>query len=186
MAGAADKKQAQRNRETLKSLHTFSGIVNVLVLLFFFILKRPTTGVIYWLIFSTPAFIFEYIVESIGRPTYSINEKGYEILDRPGDDLQQEGLTEYMFDIIYLTLIIDILMCVLGTMKVWWLLFAIPAFAMYKLSWLWKRFLPSLKGNKGGPSAEEAEQKIGSGGKSKRQQKMEKRAQKQQQQVRYR
>lgn len=187
MAGAAEKKQAQRNLETLSSVHKLSGIINIIVIIFIFFLKRPTNGKKYYFLFSIPAFICEYVVEKIGRPKYSFNEDGYKILIKAGDDLQQAGLTEYMFDIIYLTLLIDILMIVFGSMKVWILLLIIPIYACWKLkniiSAVLGLFLPNWRSKKGDENVSTPVET-----KSKRQQKLEKRAAKAQgqQQVRYR
>lgn len=188
MAGAAEKKQAQRNFETLSSVHKLSGIVNTISLLCIFLLHRPLNGKKYYFLFSIPAFICQYIVENIGRPTFKINEDGYKVLVKAGDDLQQAGLTEYMFDIIYLTLFIDILMCIFGSMKVWILLLIIPIYACWKLkgiiSTVLGLFLPNLKSNRNNAGGEDSKAHVET--KSKRQQKMEKRAAKGQQQVRYR
>jgi hypothetical protein len=194
MAGAAEKKQAQRNLETLSSVHKLSAIVNAITLLSLFLLGRPSSGKKWYFIFSIPAFACQYIAEKIGRPRYNINADGYKVLVRAGDDLQQAGLTEYMFDIIYLTLLIDILTVVFGTMKVWYLLLVVPAYACWKLKGVFsmalgvlQMFIPGLKFSRG-KKPEGAAGVNGSGEeeplKSKRQQKMEKRANKQQ--VRYR
>lgn len=175
MAGAADKKQAQRNLQTLASVHKLSAVINTLAILFVFILKRPSSGKKWFIIWSLPLLFCQYTVEKIGRPVYSLNQDGYQVLVKPGDDLQQSGLTEYMFDIIYLTLLIDILMCIFGTMKVWWLLLIVPLFAGYKLKWIAGmlfNFLKSKRLNNHSSSPNEDPQM------SKRQQKLAKRAEK--------
>lgn len=188
MAGAAEKKQAQRNIETLSSIHKLSGIVNLISLLCIFFLQRPLNGKKYYFLLSIPAYVCQYIVENIGRPSFKINEDGYKVLVKAGEDLQQAGLTEYMFDIIYLTLSIDLLMCIFGTMKVWLLLAIVPIYACWKLkgviSTILSMFLPNLKSKRSNAGSEET--KVPVEKKSKRQQKMEKRAAKSQQQVRYR
>ena len=189
MAGAADKKQAQRNTETLSSVHRLSLIVNVLAVLCVFVLKRPKNGKLYFLLFSLPSLFCEYTVEKVGRPRYTTNSDGYKVLVKAGEDLQQAGLTEYMFDVIYLTLLIDFLMCFFGSMKVWWVLLVIPGFAGWKLKGLvgtvLGMFLPGLRGSKNGhPEAGAADAEGTNEGKSKRQIKMEKRGTKQK--VRYR
>lgn len=192
MAGAADKKQAQRNTETLASVHKLSAIVNVLAILCVFVLRRPRSGKLYFIFFSIPALFCQYTVEKVGRPKYTTNSDGYKVLVRAGEDLQQAGLTEYMFDIIYLTLLIDILMCLFGSMKVWWILLVVPGFAAWKLKGIvgtvLGMFLPSLRGGRsGGQSATTdatGEADGAAAGKSKRQLKMEKRGNKQK--VRYR
>lgn len=176
MAGAAEKKQAQRNVESLSSVHKLSLIINLISIICVYIIQRPKNGKFYYLLYSIPSIFCEYTVEKIGRPTYTFNADGYKVLVTSGEDLQQSGLTEYMFDIIYLTLFIDILMCLFGTVKVWWILIVIPIFAGWKLksiiSSAMRMFLPSLGGqNKANEEAAETE----NSGKSKRQLKMEKR-----------
>lgn len=173
MAGASDKKLAQRNIETLKSIHLLSLIINGLSLLSLILLKRPSNGLWKFMIFSIPSWGLEYMVEKLGRPTFKLNENGYEVLVKPGDDLQQQGLTEYMIDIIYLTLIIDVLNLLFNWSKFWYLLLLIPVFAIYKTKWIWSRFIPSLGGSRrsaGDATANDDEQKM-----SKRQMKLEKR-----------
>lgn len=189
MAGAADKKQAQRNTETLSSVHRLSFIVNVFAVLCIFVLKRPRSGKLYFLLFSLPSLFCEYTVEKVGRPRYTTNSDGYKLLMKAGEDLQQAGLTEYMFDVIYLTLVIDVLMCLFGSMKVWWVLLVIPGFAGWKLKGLvgtvLGMFMPGLGGSrKSGSEAASADAEGDSAGKSKRQIKLEKRGAKQK--VRYR
>lgn len=186
MAGAAEKKQAQRNTETLSSIHKLSGIINLIVLISIFLIGRPKNGKKYYFIYSIPLMICQYIIEKIGRPKYGINADGYKILIKAGDDLQQSGLTEYMIDIIYLTLLIDILMILFGSMKVWYLLLIIPIFAIWKLkgiiSMIMGMFFPSK--NKGNVSPTTTDGLNGEPVKSKRQEKLEKRGNKQK--VRYR
>ena len=58
-----------------------------------------------------------------------------------------------MFDTMYITWIIDILMIVLGTNKVWWLYSIIPGFAIFKVVGIIKGF----KGNKPETKPEEPE-----------------------------
>lgn len=182
MAGAADKKQAQRNVETLSSVHKLSIIINVVSVLCLFVLKRPSSKK-YYLIYSIPAFFCEYTIEKIGRPKFDHNVDGYKILVKPGDDLQQSGLTEYMFDIIYLTLLIDLLMCITGSNKVWWISLAVPAFAFWKLRGILGTILGFIMPRRNKSSrGEDGETESGAPLKSKRQQKLEKRGEK----VRYR
>ncbi|KAG7837527.1 hypothetical protein KL942_004415 [Ogataea angusta] len=132
MAGASDKKQAAANSSILRQLHLASVVVNVLALLALFLLHRPAAKK-YYFIFSLPGLGCQYVLEKVGRPKYHTNPQGYSVLSSAGQDLQQQGLTEYMIDIVYLTLIIDVLMILFGSNKVWLLLLAVPAYAGYKL-----------------------------------------------------
>jgi SRP-independent targeting protein 2/TMEM208 len=61
----------------------------------------------------------QFQLESIGRPTF--DDKGGVI--KTGSDLGQSGLTEYMFDILYLTWGIQIL--VAFTTQYAWLLYLV-------------------------------------------------------------
>lgn len=189
MAGAADKKQAQRNVESLTSVHKLSLIINLISIICVFIIRRPLHGKFYFILFSIPLIFCEYTIEKIGRPKYTINSDGYKILLKSGEDLQQSGLTEYMFDIIYLTLLIDLLMCLFGSMKVWWFLLIVPIFAGWKLkgilSTVLNMFLPNLRRNNKTDNGNKLDNNNDdNSGKSKRQLKMEKRGNKQK--VRYR
>lgn len=170
MAGASDKKLAQRNAETLQSIHTLSLGVNVVCLLMLVVFHRPGSGIFKFVLLSLPSWGLEYMVESLGRPTYTTNEDGYKVLVKPGEDLQQQGLTEYMIDVIYLTLIIDVLNLVFNWDKFWYLLLAIPGFALWKTKWIWERFVPSFGGSKKTLTDAPAEPTM-----SKRQAKLEKR-----------
>lgn len=189
MASSSEKKQAARNLAILTSLHKLSGIINFLAFICVYIIRRPSSGKFRFILFSIPSIFCEWTIEKIGRPNYSTDPDGYKILVKPGDDLQQSGLTEYMFDIVYLTLFIDILMCLFGSMKVWWILLVVPGYAGWKLKGIATTvlgmFMPSLRGrNSSAAAAAGAGEDTGTAGKSKRQAKLEKRAAKQQ--VRYR
>lgn len=186
MAGASEKKRAIRNIETLFSVHKLSLIVNAVCILCLFLLKRPSFGKKWYFIYSVPAWGCQYVVERTGRPTYEIDGEGRRVLVRAGEDLQQPGLTEYMFDVIYLTLGIDVLMCVFGSMKVYYLLLLIPGYAAWRLRGVASMVLGMVLPRRGATAgAMEGVHDGGNDGKSKRQLKMEKRAAKGQQ-VRYR
>ena len=129
MAGAAAKKQAVSNNKILKGLHTCSLAVNVFSILVILIFNRPNVSKLkYYLMFNGPLITSEYMIEKYGRPKY---KEG--VVLNEGIDLKQEGLTEYMFDVVYLTLFCDVLMCVFGSLKVFYILLLVPAFAGYKI-----------------------------------------------------
>ena len=46
---------------------------------------------------SAPAFAIEFWLEKIGRPTLAQNGE----LRKAGEDLESQGLTEYMWDVLY-------------------------------------------------------------------------------------
>ncbi|KAK9460785.1 uncharacterized protein V1516DRAFT_677645 [Lipomyces oligophaga] len=127
MARGSSKKQAQANIEALKSLHISAAAINGLYLLSHFLLRRPSSIKPY-IIFSLPAWIIEYQLERIGRPKFSSSNGS---LISAGEDLTQAGLTEWLFDIVYVTMIIDILAVVFGRSWVWFLYLVIPAYGSY-------------------------------------------------------
>lgn len=140
MAGQSLKKTASANEKRLMQLHTISLAINILVMLSLLGLKRPSSYMKY-IFFSIPGWICEYFIEKSGRPKYSVDSiSGQRKALRSGDDLHQSGLLEYMFDIIYITWFLDILMILFGSNKVWWLFSIVPLFAFYKISELVKGF----------------------------------------------
>jgi hypothetical protein len=58
----------------------------------------------------------QFQLESIGRPVF--DDRGQVV--RSGSDLGQAGLTEYMFDVLYLTWGIQVLVA-FTTSYAWWL-----------------------------------------------------------------
>ncbi|ODQ79416.1 hypothetical protein BABINDRAFT_161818 [Babjeviella inositovora NRRL Y-12698] len=181
MAGASDKKLAVANTQTLKSVHTVSLAINVLALLVLFVFHRPGSKKPF-IFFSLPLVGAEYAIERFGRPKYD-----GKVVVLAGADLTQQGVTEWLFDIVYFTLALDVLMILFGSNKVWWLWLAIPGYAGYKsfgfLKGLKEMFMGSSSGKKAAEGAKVEPTK------SKRQAKMEarsQRAEKGSQQARYR
>lgn len=172
MASNRDKKIGAANEQTLKELHLIALAINVLAVLAIFF-NRPSAKLPY-ILFSIPAVFCQYTLEKSGRPKYGKDELGNNRLLKSGDEIKGEGLFEYMFDVIYVTWILDFLMVVFGSNKVWWLYAAIPGYASYKLFGFIKPFLPI--GNKkcrGEQEESDAKEPI-----SKRQAKLKERGQK--------
>ena len=69
----------------------------------------------YILSFSLAGYL-QFQLESVGRPKF--DERGAVV--QTGSDLGQQGLTEYMFDVLYLTWGIQVLVA-LTTVYAWWL-----------------------------------------------------------------
>lgn len=125
MAQKAKKDLAKANTAALNNLHVGSVIVNVLFLGFhLFIRKRSLLA---YAIISAPAFICEYVLESSGRPKYDANTKA---LKNAGEDMAAVGLTEYMFDVIWVTWASAILAIFMGN-KGWFLWTVLPAYGLY-------------------------------------------------------
>lgn len=180
MASSSLKKTASSNTTKLNQLHQISAGVIVLTTIFVASLRRP--GNFYpFVLFQIPLLGCEWFLESIGRPTYKydlVNQ--YNKLVKAGQDLNQSGLTEYLFDIIYFTWILDILLIIIGRNFIWYLWLIIPSFVVYKLSGFILPFLPSFKRNKSQDSGStDAGSESKGTEKSKRQQKLEKNPNKQ-------
>lgn len=175
MASSSIKKIASSNNQTLKQLHSIAGVIILISILVLYALRRPTNYKPF-IIFQIPSVACQYVIEKSGRPKYQLDPvNGYEKLVKGGSDLNQQGLFEYMFDVIYVTLGLNILMLIFGSNKVWYLYVIIPGFAVYKVSDIIMPFFKKLKLEGGDqnnliPNANE---------KSKRQQKLEKNPRKQ-------
>ncbi|KAG0365921.1 hypothetical protein BGZ54_006049 [Gamsiella multidivaricata] len=138
-------------------------------------------------LFTAGLTVFFYMqINAMGRPRY--NSKG-ELADA-GEDLSQEGLIQYAFDIIYVTWFVHVTSAFWS--KMWWFYLAIPAYAGWKA---WHLAVKPMLARGGIGAAAAAGDGAAAGGagasgsadgtKSKRREKMEKRAEKGSQ-VRYR
>ncbi|KAH6662852.1 hypothetical protein B0J14DRAFT_282801 [Halenospora varia] len=126
MAQKAKKDRAKSNISTLNNLHIGTLTINGLFILFNLLFRRRS--LVAYLILSIPCFVAEYILETTGRPKYDANTKA---LKNAGEDLAAEGLTEYMFDIIWVTWASLISVMLFGNWG--WLLWAVvPVYGLYK------------------------------------------------------
>jgi hypothetical protein len=126
MAQKAKKDRAKANITSLNNLHIGTLAVNVIFLLFNLIFKRRS--LVAYLIISIPCGVAEYILETTGRPKYDANTKA---LKSAGEDLAAEGLTEYMFDIIWVTWLS--LVCVILFGNWGWIVYSVvPIYGAYK------------------------------------------------------
>lgn len=125
MAQKAKKDRAKANIESLKQLHIGTLTLNGLFILFNLLFKRRS--LVAYLILSTPCFIAQYILETTGRPKYDANNN----LRSAGEDLAAPGLTEYMFDTIWITWLSLVVVMVFGNWG--WLVWGIvPVYGLYK------------------------------------------------------
>ncbi|KAK9385493.1 hypothetical protein V1515DRAFT_608251 [Lipomyces mesembrius] len=127
MANASGKKQAQANLTAIKNLHTASAIINAMYILSYLLFRRPRSITSY-LILSLPAWIIEYQLDKIGRPKYS-QQNGS--LVYPGENLSQAGLTEWLWDVVYVTWGCDLLGFLVGRSWVWIFYLVIPVYGTY-------------------------------------------------------
>ncbi|KAL6902972.1 hypothetical protein GGI43DRAFT_400866 [Trichoderma evansii] len=143
MAQKAKKDRAKSNAASLNNLHIGSLVVHVLFLLSHF-LFRSRSLLVYGLL-SVPSFICEYILETSGRPKY---DAATGALKASGEDLAAAGLTEYMFDVIWVTWASLISAILFG--KWGWMLYAVVpaygAYLAYGLLGMGKNALASMQG----------------------------------------
>lgn len=180
MAGKSSKKIAAKNAAILKQL----DVLVITVLSLTILRKLFTNGLsscIKPLIFNVPMLVCFYILEKSGRPKYEVSDAthGKYKLVSEGLDLESGGLTEYMFDFVYVSLFCNLGTVIFNTMKWWFLVLICPTFILYKLYGLKQQFFP---GNNKRPHQEQMQASEPS--KFKRQQKKEKRGDKAQ--VKYR
>lgn len=110
----------------LKRLHLTSLGVHTSYLLLRFVLRfRSTTGgtITRYVLFGGAALLVEYQLERLGRPR--TDARG--VVVREGEDLNQPGVVEYLFDLIYVTW--GVLVLASLTEYAWWL------YLVVRVSW---------------------------------------------------
>ncbi|KAG2217246.1 hypothetical protein INT45_012194 [Circinella minor] len=170
MANQSAKKIAIANNKTLDNLRKGFMVVHLLYIGYRIIYNWETftTGQLTLYMLTTGVSMFMYsTLETTGRPIYDATGT----LMKSGEDMSAEGLTAYMFDIIYVTWFTQLMVAFVST-KFWYTFLVIPGYATYKL---FPMIMPYLRqysqsglGNENAPE----------GSKSKRQQKMEKKEKK--------
>ncbi|EPB90609.1 hypothetical protein HMPREF1544_02519 [Mucor circinelloides 1006PhL] len=174
MANASSKKIAATNKQTLKNLTNGFLIVNAIYFLWRVVYHWNSFTFSQFFLYITTAgltFLFYRILVSSGTPSYTADGN----LISSGDDLNAEGLTAYMFDIIYVTWFVHITTAFISN-KFWMAYLVIPGYAAYKLVPMAMSYF-----GKGKDQSSEQPGEV----KSKRQAKLEKRANKDGQQVKY-
>ncbi|CAK7245554.1 MAG: hypothetical protein STHCBS139747_007138 [Sporothrix thermara] len=126
MAQKAKKDRAKSNAATLNSLHIGALIVNAVFLLFCVVFR--SRSLVAWLLMSMPAFLCQYMIERAGRPRFDAQTG---VLRSSGEDLAAAGLTEYMFDVVWVTWGVELLVVLFGN-KLWFLWAVVPAYGAYK------------------------------------------------------
>jgi hypothetical protein len=125
MAQKAKKDRAKANISTLNTLHIGALSCNILFIVFSLFKSRSWLT---YILLSIPSLIAQYILETSGRPKFDPNTKA---LKSAGEDLAAPGLTEYMFDIVWVTWACLFAVMVFGNWA--WLLWAVvPAYGAYK------------------------------------------------------
>jgi len=126
MAQKAKKDRAKANAATLNNLHIGTLAINVFFIFSSLIFRRRS--LLTYAILSIPSFICEYILETTGRPKFDAATK---TLKSSGEDLAAPGLTEYMFDVVWITWASLIVVALFGNWG-WFLWSVVPAYGAYK------------------------------------------------------
>ncbi|CCE62670.1 hypothetical protein TPHA_0D00260 [Tetrapisispora phaffii CBS 4417] len=185
MAGNATKKQANANNESLNTLYKLS----IPIVLLSYLRVASVSQLVKNTVFNVPLMACLYVFEKNARPTYRTEQvtggaQRKRLVHEGSLDLnQQGGLTEYMFDMIYLSLAGNLGKFLLNTNKVWYVVYVvIPLYVLYKINGLKNQFFGSKDSKQAGPDGGISKESAPS--KSKRQTKREQRGDKAQ--VRYR
>ncbi|CAD6505443.1 BgTH12-00934 [Blumeria graminis f. sp. triticale] len=126
MAQKARKDRARNNVNSLNKLHIGTLLLNSIFLLSnYFLSKRSLLA---YFLLSIPSFVSEYILETTGRPKFDTKTKA---IRSSGEDLSASGLTEYMFDTVWLTWSSLISVMIFGNWG-WLILAAVPIYGAYK------------------------------------------------------
>lgn len=126
MAQKAKKDRAKSNISSLNNLHIGTLTINALFILFNVLFKRRS--LLAYALFSIPCLVAEFILETTGRPKFDPNTKA---LKSSGEDLAAPGLTEYMFDIIWVTWLSLICVILFGNWG-WVVWSVVPVYGAYK------------------------------------------------------
>ncbi|KAI5838230.1 hypothetical protein DFP73DRAFT_565238 [Morchella snyderi] len=124
MANKASKALARANTSALTRTHTITASLHVLFILYRLLFRHGSWAK--YLALTLPSLATEYYLERLGRPRYAQSGE----LRTPGEDLAARGVTEYLWDIVYATWVVLVLVGVAGEWA-WWLLAAVPAYAIH-------------------------------------------------------
>ncbi|EGO01661.1 hypothetical protein SERLA73DRAFT_177080 [Serpula lacrymans var. lacrymans S7.3] len=171
MAKGSQKRIAGQNEKAVKNLRLGMIVPTILSIVLRLIFRRsslpPSKGAlaIYILTYLPALFLSRYL-ENIGT---SRRDPTTGTLISSGEDLNQSGVTEWCFDILYVTWGCQIGSGAFGEW-VWYLYLVIPLYAFLKL---WTSFIsPMVLGRSSAPPSEETTEKETL---SKRQEKLRKR-----------
>ncbi|KAF8680097.1 hypothetical protein RHS04_04331 [Rhizoctonia solani] len=174
MANASAKKVAAQNEVAIRNLQMGMLIANALYWVLRFLFRRPVLArgptSLYVLTFIPTVVLYRHLT-SIGLPR---KEPKTGALISPGEDLHQSGITEWCWDIIYVTWGCAVGSSLLGNW-VWWLYLVIPGYAGFKI---YTKFVGPMFFNKSGTAPVEDASAAEPTGPSKRQQKLQQRAEK--------
>ncbi|KAJ6539116.1 putative opsin [Mycena capillaripes] len=173
MANASAKRIANQNESTVKTLKLGMILPTIMSLVLRLLFRRgslpPSKGalLLYTVTFFPAFFLSNYLIR-IGTTR---RDPTTGTLISYGEDLHQPGVTEWCFDILYVTWACQIGSGAFGEW-VWWLYLVIPLYAIYKL---WTSVVSPMLGL-GKASAVPEESATDKEGTSKRQEKMRKKS----------
>ncbi|VDC02584.1 unnamed protein product [Peniophora sp. CBMAI 1063] len=168
MANTSAKKIASQNEAALKNLlygQILANLVPFLVRLLYRALGRGTSIKI-WILSAIATGISQFIygrLAALGKPRRDANG----MVVSAGADLNQPGVTEWMFDVLYISWAAQVGSSIMGEW-VWLLYLAIPVFVVYKA---WGFIGPLIM-----PQSRPAEEEVPMEPLSKRQEKLKKRS----------
>lgn len=148
MAQKAKKDRAKANTAALNNLHIGTLTMNGLFIIYNILIRRR--ALLPYIILSIPCLIAEFVLESTGRPKHDPVTKA---LKSSGEDLAAEGLTEYMFDVVWITW--GCLVAVVAFGNWGWIIWSLlPMYGAYKLFGLWG-MTKGMRGGNAPPVVEE-------------------------------
>ena len=124
------------------------------------------------MLLTAPALALEIFLEVSSRPQYTTDSAGVPTLKKAGSDLEEKGLTEYMWDVIYWTWINMVVVILFGN-QAWWLYLVVPSYSTYAAT----TTIGGVKGMLQGMGGAGADAGDATGGQSKREAKREKKGQ---------
>jgi SRP-independent targeting protein 2/TMEM208 len=128
MSKKATKTLAARNTQQLNQTLFITLAVHTFFIVFRAILFRKSftrNSLLLYLILSAPSLLIQFWFERISRPTFG-DQPGE--VRKPGADLEEKGLTEYMWDVLYWTYGCIMFAAVIGDQAWWaWVRRALPA-----------------------------------------------------------
>ncbi|CAL5055122.1 unnamed protein product [Urochloa decumbens] len=130
MAKQGAKKTKEENKKRLDLLLRIILISNAIYIVARMAIMHSSFTWKHWigLMLTSAAYFFPYQqLASMAKPVYSDNG---ELLDG-GFDLSTGGVCEYMYDVIYITIFVQLMSII--SEKFWWTYLVIPAFAGYKI-----------------------------------------------------
>ncbi|TFK56089.1 DUF788-domain-containing protein [Heliocybe sulcata] len=131
MANASAKKTAAQNEKTIKNIQLGMLVASLLSILLRLLFRRNTLTLSFRTLLTSSTYLITFYISrfltNVGTPKRSASGD----LLSAGDDLSQAGMTEYLFDILYITWGCQVGSAAVGDW-VWWSYAVIPLYAGYR------------------------------------------------------